>query len=123
MDLLVFCPSNPFVSLAPILSVPGFKEMIETFSGKSIGVSPIVGGEAIKGPAAKMLKELGHDVSSVGVARQYVGLCNTFIIDEKDVDLKEEIESLGMDVFVTQTIMETDQDKKQLAEYILEISA
>jgi 2-phospho-L-lactate transferase/gluconeogenesis factor (CofD/UPF0052 family) len=70
-----------------------------------------------------MLKELGHDVSSVGVARQYVGLCDTFIIDEKDVTLKEEIESLGMDVFVTQTIMETHQDKKQLAEYILEISA
>ena len=122
MDLLVFCPSNPFVSIAPILSVPGFKEMIESFSGKSIGVSPIVGGEAIKGPAAKMLKELGHDVSPVGVARQYVGLCNTFIIDEKDVDLKQEIESLGMNVFVTQTIMETDQDKKRLAEYILEIS-
>ena len=122
MVLLVFCPSNPFVSIAPILSVPGFKEMIESFSGKSIGVSPIVGGEAIKGPAAKMLKELGHDVSPVGVARQYVGLCNTFIIDEKDVDLKQEIESLGMNVFVTQTIMETDQDKKRLAEYILEIS-
>ena len=122
MDLLVFCPSNPFVSIAPILSVPGFKEMIESFSGKSIGVSPIVGGEAIKGPAAKMLKELGHDVSPVGVARQYVGLCNTFIIDEKDVDFKQEIESLGMNVFVTQTIMETDQDKKRLAEYILEIS-
>ena len=69
-----------------------------------------------------MLKELGHDVSPVGVARQYVGLCNTFIIDEKDVDLKQEIESLGMNVFVTQTIMETDQDKKRLAEYILEIS-
>ena len=123
MDLLVFCPSNPFVSLAPILSVPGFKQLIESFSGRSIGVSPIVGGEAIKGPAAKMLKELGHDVSSLGVARQYVGLCNTFIIDEKDVALKEEIESLGMDVFVTQTIMETDRDKKQLAQYILEISA
>ena len=122
MDLLVFCPSNPFVSIAPILSVPGFKEMIESFSGKSIGVSPIVGGEAIKGPAAKMLKELGHDVSPVGVARQYVGLCNAFIIDEKDADLKQEIESLGMNVFVTQTIMETDQDKKRLAEYILEIS-
>lgn len=122
MDLLVFCPSNPFVSLAPILSVPGFKELVESYPGKSVAVSPIVGGKAIKGPAAKMLKELGHDVSSLGVARQYVDLCDTFIIDEIDVSLKAGIEALGMEVLVTNTIMETDQDKKQFAEFILNIS-
>jgi len=122
MDLLVFCPSNPFLSLAPILSVPGFREMVESYSGKSVAVSPIVGGKAIKGPAAKILRELGHDVSSLGVARQYVGLCDTFIIDEIDVSMKRSIESLGMEVFVTKTVMQTKQEKKQLAEFILDIS-
>ena len=123
MDLLVFCPSNPFLSLAPILAVPGFRKIVQSYSGKSVAVSPIVGGKAIKGPAAKILKELGHDVSSLGVARQYVGLCNTFIIDEIDASMKQNIESLGMEVFVTKTVMETNQDKKQLAEFILDISA
>ena len=122
MDLLVFCPSNPFLSLAPILSVPGFREMLGSYSGKSIAVSPIVGGKAIKGPAAKILQELGHDVSSLGVARQYVGLCDIFIIDEIDVSMKESIESLGMEVFVTKTVMQTNQEKQQLAEFIQNIS-
>jgi len=123
MDLLVFCPSNPFLSLAPILAVPEFREIVQSYQGKSVAVSPIVGGKAIKGPAAKILQELGHDVSSLGVARQYVGLCDTFIIDEIDVSMKQSIESLGMEVFVTKTVMETNQEKKQLAEFILDISA
>ena len=123
MDLLVFCPSNPFLSLAPILSVPGFRKIVESYPGKSVAVSPIVGGKAIKGPAAKILQELGHDVSSLGVARQYVGLCDTFIIDDQDVSMKQSIESLGMEVFVTKTIMNSNQEKIQLAEFILDISA
>jgi LPPG:FO 2-phospho-L-lactate transferase len=123
MDLLVFCPSNPFLSVAPILAVPEFREIVQSYTGKSVAVSPIVGGKAIKGPAAKILQELGHDVSSLGVARQYVGLCDTFIIDEIDVSMKQSIESLGMEVFVTKTVMETNQEKKQLAEFILDISA
>ena len=69
-----------------------------------------------------ILQELWLDVSSLGVARQYVGLCDIFIIDEIDVSMKESIESLGMEVFVTKTVMQTNQEKKQLAEFILDIS-
>ena len=72
-DALVFCPSNPFVSVAPILAVPGVRDAIEGFNGLRLAVSPIVGGQAIKGPAAKMMAELGIESSCVGVAMQYQG--------------------------------------------------
>lgn len=119
---LVFCPSNPFVSVAPILAVPGVKKAIEDFEGLRVAVSPIVDGQAIKGPAAKMLSELGHDVSCIGVARRYVGLCDVFIIDEQDRHLSAEVEQLGMRVVVTNTIMNTYEDKVSLAQLICELS-
>jgi len=118
---LVFCPSNPFLSVAPILEVRGVRDAIETFKGPRIVVSPIVGGQAIKGPAAKMLEELGHNVSSIGVARQYRDLCDIFVIDEQDRKLTTAIESLGMKVEVTDTIMNTDDDKQRLAQFIMEL--
>ena len=120
-DLLVFCPSNPFLSVDPILAVPGVRKKIENFRGSRISVSPIVGGEAIKGPAGKILRELGHEVSCVGVAKRYVGLCDVFIIDSVDVDLASSIEKLGMRVVVTNTIMNNDQQKRTLAQEILSL--
>ena len=120
-DLLVFCPSNPFLSVDPILAVPGVRKKIENFRGSLISVSPIVGGEAIKGPAGKILRELGHEVSCVGVAKRYVGLCDVFIIDSVDVDLASSIEKLGMRVVVTNTIMNNDQQKRTLAQEILSL--
>lgn len=116
---LVFCPSNPFLSVAPILAVPEVRERIEGFSGLRVAVSPIVGGQALKGPAAKMLGELGHDVSCVGVARQYQGLCDVFVIDDIDQAHANEFENLGMRAEVTGTVMETDEDKIRLASHIL----
>lgn len=116
---LVFCPSNPFLSVAPILGVRGVRDAVTTFKGPRIVVSPIVGGQAIKGPAAKMLGELGHNVSSLGVAWQYRDLCDIFIIDEQDRNLISPIESMGMKVAVTDTIMNTDDDKKRLAQFIM----
>ncbi|MCI0441173.1 MAG: 2-phospho-L-lactate transferase [Chloroflexi bacterium] len=118
-DLLVMCPSNPFLSIAPILAVPGVRERIEGFDGLRVAVSPIVGGQAIRGPAAKMLRELGHDVSCVGVAKQYVGLCDVFVIDVADTQLRDAISSLGMSVQVTDTVMNADADKERLARHIL----
>ena len=115
---LVFCPSNPFLSVAPILAVPGVRGRVERFPGLRVAVSPIVGGEALRGPAAKMLGELGHDVSCAGVAKQYVGLCDVFVIDEVDRSHSSEIESLGMRVEVADTVMTTDQDKVRLARFI-----
>ena len=120
-ESLVFCPSNPFISVAPILAVQGVRRAIEGFQGLRVAVSPIVGGQAIKGPAAKLLHELGHDVSCVGVARQYVGLCDVFIIDNQDRHLAQEIEQLGMRVEIMDTIMNAYEDKVRLARMICEL--
>ena len=120
-DLLVFCPSNPFLSVDPILAVTGVRKKIENFRGARIAVSPIVGGEAIKGPAGKILRELGHEVSCVGVAKRYIDLCDVFIIDNVDADLASTIEKLGMRVVVTNTIMNNDQEKRTLAREILSL--
>lgn len=121
-DVLVFCPSNPFVSVAPILAVPGVRKAIENFRGLRIAVSPIVGGQAIKGPAAKMMSEMGIESSCVGVATQYKDLCDIFVLDDIDADRAGDIETLGMRAAVTNTMMITDDDKVRLAEYIRELA-
>ena len=118
---LVFCPSNPFLSIDPILAVGGVRERVGSFAGPRVVVSPIVGGAAIRGPAAKMMRELGHPVSSVGVARKYTGLCDHFILDNTDAGEAAEIEALGMQAHVTNTIMNTIDDKIALAEHVLRI--
>ena len=118
-DTLIFCPSNPYLSVAPILSIPGVRKGIEDFKGPRLAVSPIVGGQALKGPAAKILAELGEDVSCIGVARQYVGLCDIFVIDELDRDLAGEVRELGMEAVVLNTIMNNNRDKVELARNLL----
>ena len=122
-DVLVFCPSNPFVSVAPILAVPGVRDAIRNFDGLRLAVSPIVGGQAIKGPAAKMMGEMGIESSCVGVAKQYGDLCDIFVLDDVDADRAGDIEALGMQAAVTNTMMITDDDKVRLAEYICELAA
>ena len=119
----MFCPSNPFVSVAPILAVPGVRDAIRDFEGLRVAVSPIVGGQAIKGPAAKMMGELAIESSCVGVARQYQGLCDVFVLDDVDADRAGDIEALGMRAAVTNTMMITDADKVRLGEYICELAA
>ena len=121
-SVLVYCPSNPLLSMAPILSVPGVEEAIRSFGGVTIAVSPIVGGKALRGPAAKLLGELGEDVSCVGVARRYSGICDVFVLDEIDRHHADEIRSLGMVPVVVDTIMNTEQDKINLARVILDVA-
>ena len=118
---LVFCPSNPFLSIDPILAVADVRERVRRFDGPRVVVSPIVGGAALRGPAAKMMRELGHPVSSVGVARKYLGLCDHFILDNADVDDQGEISALRMKPHVTNTVMNTTEDKVTLARYILRL--
>lgn len=117
---LVICPSNPFVSVAPILAVQGLRPAIERLRAPRVAVTPIVGGRAIKGPAAKMLAELGHPVSAAGVAACYRGLIDGFVLDQVDASAKAEIEALGMRVLVTDTVMGTHADKRRLAGEVLE---
>jgi LPPG:FO 2-phospho-L-lactate transferase len=117
---VVICPSNPFVSVAPILALPGVRAALEKATCPRVAVTPIVGGQAIKGPAAKMLAELGHDVSALGVARFYRGLVDGFVLDAQDSKLSAEIQALGMKVLVTDTMMRNDEDKTRLAATTLE---
>jgi LPPG:FO 2-phospho-L-lactate transferase len=112
-DAVIFAPSNPFVSIEPILTLPGVRERIAT--KPALAVSPIVGGQAIKGPAAKMLLELGLDVSPAGVASRYVGLIGGFVMDEVDAALVPTVEALGLRVRKAQSIMRSDEDRELLA--------
>ncbi len=116
---IVICPSNPFVSVAPILAVAGVRDLVQDFSGLRVAVSPIVGGKALRGPAAKMMEELGIDATCVGVAREYAGFCDVFVFDEVDAHHREEIEALGMRAEVADTVMETQAEKVRLARHIL----
>ena len=120
--IIVFCPSNPYLSVAPILEVTGIRERIAGFPGKRIAVSPIIGGAAIKGPAAKLMAEFGVEPSCVDVAKQYIGLCDAFVIDNIDADRANEIDALGMDVLVCNTIMTSKEDKMALARKVLDFA-
>ena len=117
--LLVLCPSNPYLSLGPILALPGVRQKMRTFPGKKVCVSPIVGGDAVKGPAGKIMAELGKQVSCVEVAREYRDICDVFVMDVQDRALALEIQELGITPLVTSTIMETEEDKIALAREIL----
>ncbi|MFH5822832.1 2-phospho-L-lactate transferase [Georgenia sp. AZ-5] len=118
-DVVVIGPSNPFVSIGPILAVPGIREALEETPARRVGVSPIVGGRSLKGPAAAMLAALDHEVSALGVARLYVGLLDMLVIDEQDQDLVSAIEALGMSVLVTQTVLGGADDRERLARELL----
>jgi LPPG:FO 2-phospho-L-lactate transferase len=122
---VVICPSNPFVSVDPILQVPGLWLALRDSPAPVVLVSPIVAGLAIKGPAAKMMAELGVPVTALGVAQHYCtrypGLLDYFVIDDSDATLAEEIGELGIDVAVTSTVMKNREDKQRLACFTLQL--
>ena len=120
--MLVLCPSNPYLSLGPILALPGVRRLMRDFSGKKVCVSPIVGRDAVNGPAGKIMAELGKQVSCVEVAREYRDICDVFVMDNEDQDLASEIEEMGLTPLVTSTIMETEEDKIALAREILALA-
>lgn len=114
-DAIVFCPSNPIVSLGPILAVPGFHQRLAAAQCPKIGVSPIIGGRALKGPADQMLADLGLDVSCLGVAKLYQDVLDGWVIDQVDAALAPSIQALGLQTLVTQTVMTTNADRDRLA--------
>jgi LPPG:FO 2-phospho-L-lactate transferase len=118
-DGIVICPSNPLISIGPILAVNGIREAIGARRADVVAVSPIVGGVSLKGPSDKMMAELGFDVSALGVARMMRDIASQVIIDDTDAGLQRTIERLGLTVSVTQTIMHTDGDKERLAAHAL----
>jgi LPPG:FO 2-phospho-L-lactate transferase len=120
-SLVVFCPSNPWVSIDPILNINGIKKMM--VNKKVIAVSPIIQGNALKGPAAKMFFELGIKPSAEAVFNHYQGLLSGFVFDQLDISLKSKIDKNGINSFVTDTIMKDLSDKVRLAKEILNYSS
>jgi LPPG:FO 2-phospho-L-lactate transferase len=122
-DVIVIAPSNPFVSIGPILALAGMQDAIRSARAKVVAVSPIVGGAAIKGPAGAMLAALGHEVSALGVARVYADLAATFVLDEQDRALVRDVETLGVRAVATATIMRDDASRAALAQAALDAAS
>ncbi len=118
-DVIVFCPSNPLVSIGPILSIPSLRRIITASRAAKIGVSPIIKGEALKGPAAKMMNELGMDVSAAGVANQLKDVLTGFVIDHLDEAQQDKITDMGLRTLVTATIMNNNEARVRLAKEVL----
>jgi LPPG:FO 2-phospho-L-lactate transferase len=121
-EAVVVCPSNPLVSVGPILGVPGMRGALDDARARGVpvvAVSPIVGGRALKGPADRMLASLGHEASAAGVARLYAGLADVFVLDTVDAALAPAVEALGMRAVVTDTIMTDDAARARLAGEVL----
>ena len=118
-ETVIICPSNPIVSIGTILSVEGVKSAMEKTEAKVVGISPIVGGFPIKGPADRLMRGLGLEVSAYGVAELYRPFLDTFVIDQVDQAERGRIEELGLNVVTTNTIMRDLKDKVQLARVTL----
>jgi LPPG:FO 2-phospho-L-lactate transferase len=117
---VIICPSNPWVSVDPILAIPAIRQAVKTHT--VIAVSPIIGGKTVKGPAAKMFAELGIKPSAFAVAQHYYDLLDGFVFDRIDDDELEAISRLGIRPYTTDTLMHTPADRRRLAEEVLEFS-
>ena len=117
--LIIICPSNPWVSIAPILAIPGIREAME--ARPVIAITPIIGGETVKGPAAKMYRELSLQPSPRAVARHYNGLLAGFVLDQEDEQQAEGLRREQLEILVTDTIMKTRADRIRLAGEVLEL--
>ena len=114
-SVVLVAPSNPIVSIGPILAIAGVRDALSRTPAPVVAISPIVGGEALKGPAAAMLASLGHEVSPVGVARMYADFLDAMVLDERDAALASSVESAGPRAIVAATIMRDLASKEQLA--------
>lgn len=119
---LILCPSNPFLSIAPILAVPGLRQSLKDSGAPIVAVSPIVGGRAIKGPTAKIMGELGLATDVLAVAAHYRGLIDGLVIDREDSGLQSRLQEQGLRVAVTDTVMRSLQDRVRLAREVLDFA-
>jgi LPPG:FO 2-phospho-L-lactate transferase len=117
-SLVILCPSNPFVSIDPILNLPGVRQSLENRT--VVAVSPILGGKVVKGPAAKMFQELGFEASAVNVARHYQGLLSGFVLDQIDAILQPEIQQLGMTARAMPSLMPGLAERVEVARRVIE---
>lgn len=119
-DAVIICPSNPFISIGPILAVPGVRDALRETRATVVAVTPIIAGQALKGPTADMLRDLGHEVSARGVAALYKDLVDLFVLDHADAGLEAGIRELGHAVVLTDTLMTTFETKKRLARKVIQ---
>ena len=118
---IIICPSNPLISIAPILAVPGVREQLRVRKTDVFAVCPLVGGKSLKGPSDKMLAQLGHEATALGVAKLYADFTATFVIDPADKTQAADIGALGMKVAILPTVMKTRAQKHRLARALLEL--
>jgi LPPG:FO 2-phospho-L-lactate transferase len=119
-SVVLIAPSNPIVSIGPILAIEGVRDALARTRASAVAVSPIVGGEALKGPAAAMLASLGHEVSPAGVARLYADFLDVMVIDDRDAALAAQVESSGVRAIVAPTLMADLAAKERLARIALD---
>jgi LPPG:FO 2-phospho-L-lactate transferase len=122
-DRIIICPSNPLISIGPILAVPQIRDELRAHKEKVFAVCPIVGGKSLKGPADKMLAQLGHAPTALGAAKLYADFTGTFVIDPADKSQSAAISALGMQVAVLRTVMNTRAQKRKLARALLSLSS
>jgi LPPG:FO 2-phospho-L-lactate transferase len=118
-DTVIVAPSNPIVSIAPVLAVPGVRAAVEARRDSVVAVSPLVGGRALKGPADRLLRELGHDDSVAGVAHLYAPFAGTLVIDHADADHADAVRAAGLRCVVTDTIMRDPDAASALCKAVL----
>lgn len=123
LEAVIICPSNPYLSVDPILAIPGVRAAMEGLRAPVVAVSPIIGGAAVKGPTAKLMKELGVVPSATAVARHYQGLISGMVIDDVDAGEADSISALGVTVKATAALMADDADRVRLAEETLALAA
>jgi len=128
LEAIILCPSNPYLSIDPILAVPGIRAALRAADVPIVAVSPLVGGRAVKGPTAKIMQELGIETSALAIARHYAGLIDGLLVDEADASaelkgpLTDEFSKLGIVVGTARTLMRTVEDRQRLAESALDFS-
>ena len=120
LDGIVFCPSNPYLSIDPILSIDRIRKLIENQKKPRIAISPIVGDDSLKGPTSKLMKEMGVEVSSLSIAKHYKGLIDGIVIDHEDEKEAQKIREMGIEVKLSKIIVETEEEKMRLAKESLE---
>ena len=118
---VIICPSNPLLSIAPILAIPGMRDSLKNIAAKIIAVSPLIGGQSVKGPTAKMMQEMGIATNSSAIANFYSGLLDILVLDERDASEAEKIIAVGVSVSIFKTLMKVDIDKVALASNLLHL--
>jgi len=119
-ETVILCPSNPFISIGPIMAIPGIREALQGRRDRVVAISPIVGGKALKGPAAKMMKSMQLGAAASEVAKLYADFAGVFVLDDVDRKQAGKVEALGVRPVVTDTIMRGLRERKALARVVAE---